>query len=179
MKLRVSPVLLVGLVLVSVFTVGTAQAAMITFQATDLEDVNVGEDLWQYSYTVSAHDFLQDYGFSIYFDPETYANLQDPVPAVNADWDVISYQPDPNVPFAGWYDALALVDHASLEDPFTINFVWLGDGGPGTQAFDIYDPNWEVSETGTTSPVPLPSSVVLLMSGLFAVVGWRRTERFN
>jgi hypothetical protein len=155
------------------------QAATITFLATDLEDVNVGEDLWQYSYIVSEHDFLQGYGFAIYFDPDIYANLQDPIPAVNDDWDVMSFQPDPNIPSDGWYDGLALVDHASLEDPFSINFVWLGDGNPGAQIFEIFDPNWEINETGTTSPVPVPSAVVLLMTGLFAVVGWRHNGRYK
>jgi hypothetical protein len=174
MQRIVNPVLLVVLALVSVLALGKAQAATITFQAIDLEDVNTGEDLWQYSYTVSEHDFMQDYGFAICFDPDAYANLQESAPAVNADWDVMSFQPDPNIPSPGWYDALALVDHASLEDSFSINFVWLGDGTPGTQAFEIYDPNWEVTEDGSTSPVPIPSAVVLLMSGIFAVVGWRR-----
>lgn len=135
--------------------------------------MNVGEDLWQYSYRVSEHDFLKDDSFAIYFDHDTYANLQDPVPAVNDDWDAMSFQPDPNITPDGWYDGLALVDHASLADPFSINFVWLGDGNPGAQIFEIYNPDWEVVETGMTSPVPVPSSVVLLMTGLFTVVGWR------
>jgi hypothetical protein len=85
----------------------------------------------------------------------------------------MSFQPDPNVPSDGWYDALALVDHASLEDPFSINFIWLGNGTPGAQDFDISDPNWDVIDSGTTSVVPLPSTALLLVSGLLAVVGRR------
>jgi hypothetical protein len=177
MQQRMSPVRVMMLVFVSVFAVGMAQAATITFEAIDLDDVNVGEDLWQYSYTLSGHDFLRDQGFAVYFNPDLYTSLQNPVPAVGGDWDVMSFQPDPNIPSDGWYDALALVDHASLENPFSISFVWLGDGTPGAQRFDIFDPNWEVSGDGTTSPVPLPSAVLLLVSGLLVVIGRRRTTK--
>jgi hypothetical protein len=47
MQQRMNPVLIMILALVPVFAVGMAQAATITFEAIDLEDVNVGEDLWQ------------------------------------------------------------------------------------------------------------------------------------
>src|SRR5437588_4084890 len=75
-------------------TAWTQQAGGITYQATDLQDVQPGLDLWQYVYNVSGFDFRRGQGFTIFFDPLRYSNLQNPPPPVNASWDVISVQPD-------------------------------------------------------------------------------------
>lgn len=43
----------------------TAQAATITYTATNLADVTPGEDLWRYDYVVSGGDFLHSEFFDL------------------------------------------------------------------------------------------------------------------
>ena len=165
--------------LFAVGTAGLAHATVIEYTATDLADINSGEDLWQYSYTVSDNTFAADTGFTIYFDLGLY-DLLDPAPtAPNADWDVLTWDPDPSLPDDGAYDAYALTDGASLANTFTVSFVWTGGGvGPGAQYFEVYDGlSWSVLENGTTTPgtapVPEPATMVLFGTGLAGLVGSR------
>ena len=114
----------------------------------------------------------KDYGFTIYFDETLYANLSNPT--ASADWDVITWNPIVPPPSPGGYDALALVDGASLS-PFSIDFTWLGHGTPGSQPFDIYystTSDFTLLENGTTS-VPEPATALLLVAG-FATLPWAR-----
>jgi hypothetical protein len=140
-----------------------------------LADANPGEDLWQYSYSVSGNNFAADTGFTVYFDLGLY-DLLDPYPATpNSDWDILTWNPDSSLPDDGAYDAYALVDNASLVDSFTVSFVWLGGGaGPGSQYFEVYDGlNWSVSEDGVTggAPVPEPATMLLFGTGLAGLLG--------
>jgi hypothetical protein len=160
----------------------TAAAIQIAYLATDVADTGPGEDLWEYQYFVTGFDFAADQGFGIAFDAALYAGLEDPPPAVNADWDPIVFQPDPGLASAGIYDALALVTGASLADPFVLTFAWLGGPGqtPGPQPFTLnaFDAGGllTVLETGTTvpyaAPVPEPSTLVLVTIGA-AGAAWR------
>jgi hypothetical protein len=60
---------------------GGSQATTIQFTATDLNDApGPGGDLWQYSYTVSDFSFPIHHGFSIFFAPHLYSNLESPPP---------------------------------------------------------------------------------------------------
>jgi hypothetical protein len=156
-----------------------SSAATINYAATDLVDINPGEDLWQYSYSLSDHNFAADTGFTIYFDLGLYDFLE-PLPAApNADWDVITWSPDLFFFDDGAYDAYSLIDSASLADLFRVSFVWLGGGaGPGSQNFEIYDGlTWSVLEPGITSstatPVPEPSTIFLLGLGLLGIFSKR------
>jgi len=171
---RFSQKIITTLALVLFFT-GTAQATIISYEATNLADTTVGEDLWQYSYTVSDYSFNEFFGFQVFFDYGDFDNIT-PVSA-SAEWDAISWNPDliMGIPDDGVYDAMALVDNASLATPFTVNFTWLGSGIPETQYFEIYDDNFAVIESGQTeqkasSPVPEPATILLFGAGLLGMI---------
>ena len=90
---------------------------------------------------------------------------------MNADWDVIAIEPDLNLPDDGFYDALAIVENASLADPFSITFTWLGEGTPSIQPFVVYEPGFNAIETGVAVPrtdaaIPEPTGAVLFLVGL-------------
>jgi hypothetical protein len=155
-----------------------AQATVITFVATDIADTTPGQDLWSYTYSVSGVSFLSGEGFTLYFDPALYASLDLVPAAVNADWDVLTTQPDAiNLPTFGLYDAMALLDAPSLADPFTVSFVWLGAGAPGSQAYDQYDAGFNAVASGTTvpgTPVPEPATPLLALAALGALAACRK-----
>jgi hypothetical protein len=164
-----------------------ASATSITFTSTDLADLVEGQDLWMYEYVVSDRVFDVDQGFSIYFETLLYGEL-DLATQISPDWDILTFQPDPGLPSDGIYDALALVNNASLAQLFTVTFVWLGAPGsaPGLQAFTVnqFDADGNISflESGSTTPagssssIPEPSSLLFVSSGLTIAImrRWRR-----
>ncbi len=160
---------------------GSASAAKMTYDVIDLSDNTVGEDLWQYSYSVSDYVFDAGYGFSIFFDDSLYSKLDNSSAAVNFDWDILTFQPDNTLPDAGVYDALALSNGASLTMPFTVDFVWIGNGVPGVQPFDVYDESFDIVISGFTSPVPEPASLFLLLmgTGLMVFFAFKRNRLSN
>jgi len=173
-----------AMVLLLVFVVvplPSALAYQITYDAMDLPDVNIGQDLWQYTYQVNNYTFDTNHGFTIYFDYNLpFSNIQSPPPVVNSDWDVITWQPDATLPDDGAYDALAMTNNASLADPFTVEFDWAGTGAPGSQFYEIHDEFFQTVGMGDTvdmsqvTPVPLPSTLLLLGSGF---IGWMVTRK--
>jgi hypothetical protein len=169
----------VSLVMAAMLTLGAAGLAnasnAISYTALDLADVTPGQDLWQYSYTVSGDSFAMGTGFAIDFEKDLFmltesANLTAP----NAGWDVWTYTSsyDANN-FV--YDAYALEDNASLADTFTVDFVWTGAAdAPGAQFYVVYNQNeGTVLQNGSTTaaPVPVPAALLLLGSGWAAIAG--------
>lgn len=162
---------------------GNSYSTTISYQVTDQADTTPGQDLWQYSYSISGYTFNTGYGFTVLFDYSLYSNLEDPPPFVNSDWSPLVLQPDLSLTADGTYDALALADNASLADPFTVSFVWLGIGTPGPQSFDVYDPDFEIIESGRTTlagpaQIPEPATLLLLVSGLAGLIGIRKNQKF-
>ena len=157
-----------------------AQAITITYTATDLADVVVGEDLWQSSYTLSGFVFQANQGFTIYSAYNLYKNLS--AASVHPDWDLLVIQPDTGIPADGFYDNLALVNGASLSAPFILDFVWLGLGTPGAQAFQIYDltGGFQILNSGTTQSAAVPESGGWLLTAIWIalLVGLESLRRF-
>lgn len=163
-------------------------AARIEYRATDIPDTVTGENLWSYTYWVSDFSFAANQGFTIGFDRTLFASLESPPPAVNPSWNVITLQPDLNLPDDGAYDALALINNPSLADTFRVGFLFLGSGSPGSQPYTINQFNasgdWIAElDSGVTVPrrdtiIPEPSSGALLLLGLLtAGFGGMRIRR--
>lgn len=168
----------ISLVMVGMLTLGAAGLAnasnAISYTALDLTDVTVGEDLWQYSYTVSGDGFAMGTGFAIDFESDLFMLSESAQIAPNSDWDVQTY-----ASFYGSnivvYDAYAKVDNASLANQFSVDFIWTGAGAaPGDQYYVVYNQNdGTVLQNGltTAAPVPVPAALLLLGSGWAAIAG--------
>lgn len=163
------------------FFAPAASALTITYETIDRPDVVAGEDLWEIHYRASEFPYGANHGFSIGFDVELFADLENPPPPVGVDWDVITLQPDVHLVSDGLYDALALTDTPPLPAYFGLTFVWRGAAGtsPGAQPFRVneFSPGGAllgVRESGMTVPVPEPMTAVLLLGGLCALAGRRR-----
>jgi hypothetical protein len=147
-------------------------AAIVQFQVTDL-----GGNLHRYDYSVSGYAFQQNQELAISFAPALYSTLSNGV--VGSGFSLLLLQPDNPPGASGVYGALALVDNPSLTGPFSVDFIFKGQGIPGAQPFSInqYDQSGNFISTigsGLTTPfgstVPEPGSfslggVALLMGG--------------
>lgn len=147
-----------------------AHAVTIEYQASDLPNAVGDPDLWRYVYRVTA-TFAAFSGFNVLFDPKLYSQLQDPPPAPNAQWNVLTAPPDATLPADGLYTAIAQQASASLADAFTVDFVWLGAGAPAAQPFEVFDDSFNIIATGQTvapgaSAIPEPGSLLLLAGAL-------------
>jgi len=145
-------------------------------QATDLSDVTPGVDLWEYTYSISGFDFQTNQGFSVFFDDQLYGNLQNPRPSSSPDWSVITVQPDVILHDPGFLDALALTNSPSTVVPFQVDFVWLGQGVPGSQPFYIYDSTFTPISSGSSVIVPEPQTWLLASCGTLVVWLARRAR---
>lgn len=165
------------------FNASEAQAIAIQFDTT-----NIAGDVWQYSYSVTDFVFGPNQALFIDFDSELYSDLQDLPPAPNADWSTFTLPTSVGSPGVvgdlppGSFVAQPLVDGASLADPFTVTFRWLGADGttPGSQLFTVYQFNDDGTVpdpiTGQTSPVPEPATLGLTAIGI-ALAGGRALRR--
>ncbi len=155
----------------ALLAISSGAGAAIQYQAIDLPDIVGGQDLWEYQYTVTG-TFGQFAGFNVLFDSALFANLQDPPPAVNADWSVSTTQPIPALLADGLYQASANQDAPSLAGPFKIQFTRLTDALPGSQSYELVDADFNVTGTFATvpaAPIPEPATWAMLGVGLAAL----------
>ena len=130
---------------------------------------------WEYSYSVNNDTLASDIEeFSIYFDLGLYENLA--LATAPANWDPLALDPDLSIPDDGLYDALALVSGIAPGDMlsgFFVRFDYLGSGIPGSQFFEIVDPNtFAVLDSGNTmsASVPEPETIWLMGVGLVGIL---------
>jgi hypothetical protein len=167
------------LVIMLFFSFGSAQAIVIGYEATDLENGDDGQDLWRYTYWVSDHQFAANTGFTIHFGLEYGAIIAH---EAHSDWDILLFEPDPAGGRA--FDALTLEDSPSLT-PFIVDFIWLGTGTPGDQWFEIYCDGEFFKSLGSgwtqalqIAPVPEPATWLLLCTGC-AGLSYLKRKRSN
>jgi hypothetical protein len=151
-----------------------AEATTITYDVAQISG-----STWQYDYSLNSNSQPAAIGeFTVFFALGEYSNLS--VEASPGNWSSIVAQPDPNLPADGFFDAQALdtgLPPGSSQNGFSVQFMWLGAGRPGAQPFNVVDPNtFATLETGNTTPapVPLPASLVLLISGLLGTGVFKR-----
>jgi hypothetical protein len=153
--------------LAAAFLIQVRAQGYIQFQAIDLADTTVGQDLWRFQYSLGGFDFQAGQGFSIFFDPQLYTDLQNPQPDPSPIWSAIVVQPDVILQQPGYFDSQALVNSPSLAGIFQVDCVWLGQGIPGPQLFSIYDVNFSTISGGSTvTAVPEPRALMFLSLGI-------------
>lgn len=152
-----------------------ARAVELSYFPIDVADAGAG-DRWVYQYGLDEFAYDAGYGFTVYFDPDLYADLDMSPDAPNAHWDAITVQPDASLGDDGFYDAEALVDLASVGGVFTVSFVWLGAGSPGAQPFEVREsaPSYATVLTGTTV-LPEADASALGAGALCALLATRRS----
>lgn len=160
-----------------------SQGSAIYYDAIDLPDVTIGDDLWQYQYQITGANFQQDQGFDIFFPVnEGYQDGDLMIPtAANGDWFMQAYQPDSLLPHDGFLDGQSLKDNSSLQGYFYIDFIWRGQGTPGKQDYEFYSANFDLINNGQTQPfpnssVPEPKALLLMLLGLGGFFGFRATR---
>jgi hypothetical protein len=158
-----------------------ASAAIeIDYSVVDLADVMPGLDRWRYDYTVDGRAFSPGDSINIYFDFGTNNELvyQDIGPlTAPANFYPQALQPIQFLLVPGQFDATALSADAGHHLSFSAAFTWLGAGTPGSQSFEVVDPNFNVLERGTTAlNVPEPATGVFLVVGVSLLVAARRAR---
>ena len=124
-----------AILLAAVISGPSASALSISFEVENLPDGSNG-DLYRYIYRLSGSSLGANQAFEIGFDHTLYELLEEFPAAANADWNVVTFPIDP-ILGDGLYSALALIDNPSLSGEFSVSFIWLGNGAPGAQPFQI------------------------------------------
>jgi hypothetical protein len=168
--------------LVSALFCGAAQAVTLSATAVDLPDVVVGQDLWQFDYSL-AGPLAQFNGLNLIYP---FADF-DTLTVVTAPASDVAFALTPTDAPSSADGLLTLTAQADLTSAyntnFSVSFTKLTANALGPQTYELFDDTFAVIDTGSItigspSPVPEPSKAALLLLGAFAVAGaqWRRSR---
>ena len=146
----------------------TAGAATLTYSLTNLSAQQTG--LWQIDYTISDFDSSAYDGFNIFYEYGLYEQIS--IVASADGWEE-SYASDPfelfGYPEDGLIDAYPSNPSGNLlTASFSVQLVYLGtEDTPGAPYFELYNSSdWET--------VPVPGTIILMLSGLAGLCATRR-----
>ncbi len=145
---------------------------------------NLGNGDWAYSYTVVNTTTAGGiFWFDIYFPSVTspdalqYSNIAETANPDPGNWTTTVFPPSA-INLGGIYDAFTLNAPIPLNQSlggFTVRFHYAGTAPLGAQEFEIFDPNFNLLESGmTTEAVPEPSAVLLFISGSLGLTRLRK-----
>lgn len=175
--------LIAGALLLSAAPGAFADPFQIQFTTTNISS-STCQSCWQYTYLISGHDFLSGESFNVDFGSQ-YSNV-DTAPPAPSGWTTAGASFDLTLNSAGFYTAQALANGSSLAGPFTVDFMFLGSGTPGSQTWELFDPNFATLQSGVTvaavsnvADTPEPSSLLLMFTGGAACMGQLLRKRFR
>lgn len=154
----------IGLVFTFLFCVANpARAALIT---TDFSELVGNQGTVDINFTPASGENLS--GLSLYFSESLFTNLA--IVFSPTQWDSLVVQPDALLG-AGLFDSYNLAGLSA--GVARVSFTYLSNLPFQPLAYDIYDANFAVVESGSstniTTPVPESSALILLLLGLVAV----------
>ena len=152
---------------------GITEATIIEYQLTDL-----GSGQWEYSYLVENDTLTEPIeGFTIWFADEADQYQIVSSTPVQLDWDETMLLDV--VGRGDGYDLLARGEGilpSQEAGGFAVQFDWTGLDEPGTQYYEILDPDtYAVIDFGYT--VPEPTMIGLMGLGFAGLVRKRKTSR--
>jgi len=151
-----------------------AAATVIYYEANQLNG-----NSWQVDYEIQNDTLLNAIeSFTLFFNQDLYSNIA--VLSAPAGWDLSVIQPDISIPDDGYVDGIAGFGGAiplnGILAGIRVTFDFLGAGAPGTQFFEMYDPdNYFLVDSGNTivrpsTPVPVPEPSMALLH-LLIIIG--------
>lgn len=142
----------------------------------DLQDVVQGEDLWSSSYRFTGA--IEPFGgFNVTFSPQGFRSVE--VVSSPIELDVLVIQPDSALPAEGLvnFTLLQPTQIANYVAAFTVSYIKLG--GLRQQAYEVFDGNFSIVESGNVSAVPEPAAVKQLLFGLLVMAGGIARQRWH
>ncbi|MBC7728809.1 MAG: PEP-CTERM sorting domain-containing protein [Microbacteriaceae bacterium] len=148
---------------------GAASALQVQFTAVDVVDTTPGSDAWRYDYVASGA-FAEFQGFTLIYDRAAYAGLSLTAPPAASAFDPTLAQPDMGLGVDGLLSLTAQRSIGAGESfAFSVGFVHLGVGKPGSQPFELFADDFSITGGGITSAVPEPATTALMLVGLMAL----------
>lgn len=152
---------------VALWAASALASASVTYTATDLADTVPGQNLWRYTYTVSA-PLPPLYSVNLLFSPLLYADLA--VFGSTTGLSPLVLPPDAFLPADGQLTLTATSGiPVGANETVELDFTWLGLGVPGSQSYEVLDDGFNVVGTSPQQtqlagsvPVSEPTSLGLL-----------------